>query len=188
MYSENVVLCASSAYEKKFYLNEAFDKLPEDIKNELKRTIDKITSQSTRVYTKRGAKISNKDNISFWNEYHHHNKKSYKINLDHPMIYKLLSKLSNEDKNIVKEILNYVEENLPIDTIYSDMSIQPEALDQKYIEKEKLIKYAEEYWNLQKEMGNEDEIIKDKFLNTEPFCNFHDFSEKFSNYKLEKEY
>ena len=36
MFNENVVLCASSAYENKFYLNEAFDKLPEDIKNELK--------------------------------------------------------------------------------------------------------------------------------------------------------
>lgn len=36
MFNENVVLCASSAYEKKFYLNETFDKLPEDIKNELK--------------------------------------------------------------------------------------------------------------------------------------------------------
>ena len=36
MFNENVVLCASSAYEKKFYLNEVFDKLPEDIKNELK--------------------------------------------------------------------------------------------------------------------------------------------------------
>ena len=36
MFNENVVLSASSAYEKKFYLNEAFDKLPEDIKNELK--------------------------------------------------------------------------------------------------------------------------------------------------------
>ena len=36
MFNENVVLCSSSAYEKKFYLNEAFDKLPEDIKNELK--------------------------------------------------------------------------------------------------------------------------------------------------------
>lgn len=161
---------------------------PDNIKNELKRTIDRITSQSTRVYTRRGAKISNKDNISFWNEYHHHNKKSYKINLDHPMIYKLLNQLTNDNKNIVKEILNYVEENLPIDTIYSDMSIQPETLNQQHIEKEKLIKYAEDYWNLQKEMGNEDEIIKDKFLSTEPFCNFHDFSEKFSNYKLEKEY
>lgn len=36
MFDENVVLCASSAYEKKFYLNEEFSSLPEDIKNELK--------------------------------------------------------------------------------------------------------------------------------------------------------
>ena len=36
MFDEEVVLCASSAYEKKFYLNEEFSRLPEDIKNELK--------------------------------------------------------------------------------------------------------------------------------------------------------
>lgn len=36
MFNENEVLCASSAYEKKFYLNENFDRLPEDIKKELK--------------------------------------------------------------------------------------------------------------------------------------------------------
>ena len=36
MFNENEVLCASSAYEKKFYLNENFEKLPEDIKKELK--------------------------------------------------------------------------------------------------------------------------------------------------------
>ncbi|MBQ4282315.1 MAG: hypothetical protein IJB96_00110 [Lachnospira sp.] len=36
MFDENIVLCAASAYEKKFYLNEEFTKLPEDIKNELK--------------------------------------------------------------------------------------------------------------------------------------------------------
>ena len=36
MFDQEVVLCASSAYEKKFYLNEEFSRLPEDIKNELK--------------------------------------------------------------------------------------------------------------------------------------------------------
>ena len=36
MFDEEVVLCASSAYEMKFYLNEEFSRLPEDIKNELK--------------------------------------------------------------------------------------------------------------------------------------------------------
>lgn len=36
MFDENIVLCAASAYEKKFYLNEAFTKLPDEIKDELK--------------------------------------------------------------------------------------------------------------------------------------------------------
>lgn len=32
---ENVVLCASSSYEEKYYLNEQFKRLPESIKEEL---------------------------------------------------------------------------------------------------------------------------------------------------------
>ena len=36
MFDEEVVLCASSANEKKYYLNEELSRLPEDIKNELK--------------------------------------------------------------------------------------------------------------------------------------------------------
>lgn len=36
MFDEKTVLCASSAYEKKYYLNEDFGRLPDDIKNELK--------------------------------------------------------------------------------------------------------------------------------------------------------
>ncbi len=36
MYQENVVLCASSAYEHKYYLNEDFEQLPQQIKDELK--------------------------------------------------------------------------------------------------------------------------------------------------------
>ena len=36
MFDEEIVLCAASADEKKFYLNGDFSKLPEEIKNELK--------------------------------------------------------------------------------------------------------------------------------------------------------
>lgn len=35
MYFDKVVLCASSAYEQKYYLNEDFKALPEQIKEEL---------------------------------------------------------------------------------------------------------------------------------------------------------
>lgn len=36
MYLDNVVLCASSSYDQKYYLNEDFNGLPEAIKDELK--------------------------------------------------------------------------------------------------------------------------------------------------------
>lgn len=36
MYQDRVVLCASSAYEKKFWINDDFKDLPEQIKQELK--------------------------------------------------------------------------------------------------------------------------------------------------------
>lgn len=36
MYQDRVILCASSAYEKKYYLNEDFQALPEQIQQELK--------------------------------------------------------------------------------------------------------------------------------------------------------
>lgn len=36
MYFDKVVLCASNAYEQKYYLNEDFNSLPETIKDELK--------------------------------------------------------------------------------------------------------------------------------------------------------
>ncbi len=36
LYEENVVLCVSNSYEKKYYLNEDFNGLPSHIKDELK--------------------------------------------------------------------------------------------------------------------------------------------------------
>lgn len=36
MYQDEIVLCGSSAYTKKYYLNEEFESLPEGIKDELK--------------------------------------------------------------------------------------------------------------------------------------------------------
>ena len=36
MYQDVVVLCGSSAYEQKYYLNEDFEALPQKIKDELK--------------------------------------------------------------------------------------------------------------------------------------------------------
>ena len=35
MYQDNIVLCGASAYEQKYYFNQDFNALPENVKNEL---------------------------------------------------------------------------------------------------------------------------------------------------------
>ena len=42
MFDEEVVLCASRAYEKKFYLNEEFSRLPEDNKHSHQSRVTQI--------------------------------------------------------------------------------------------------------------------------------------------------
>ncbi len=35
MYQDNIVLCSASKYTRKYYLNDDFDNLPDDVKKEL---------------------------------------------------------------------------------------------------------------------------------------------------------
>lgn len=51
MENTNVVLCASSAYERKYYFNEDFAQLPDDIKDELKITCVLFTEEVGGILT-----------------------------------------------------------------------------------------------------------------------------------------
>lgn len=48
--SQGTVLCASSAYEEKFYLNPLFGKLPEDIRKELRIISVLFTSEIGGIF------------------------------------------------------------------------------------------------------------------------------------------
>lgn len=152
---------------------------PESIRSELKRTIEKIMASSTRVYKSRGARISKQDFIPIWSEYHQHNKKSYKINYENPMIESILASLDDENSIKVKEILSIIESTLPLDSIFSDLATEPENVKQNNVTDEQLLKHAEEYWSLMTNMGNDIDAISRKFKQTEPFSKFEDFCESF---------
>ncbi|MCI9135392.1 MAG: hypothetical protein HFI31_14605 [Lachnospiraceae bacterium] len=51
MYEERVVLCGANSYEEKYYFNEDFGALPENVKNELKILCVLFTSEVGGVLT-----------------------------------------------------------------------------------------------------------------------------------------
>lgn len=158
---------------------------PEAIRQQLKRTIEKITSQASRVYTKRGKKISTYGIVPIWQEYHQHGKKSYKVNRKNPLIQTLESKLNYEEKSLLKGIFDLIENGLPIDTIYADMLQEPENIEQEDISTELLEQSAESYWLMMKEAGLSEDVIAERMLCNEPFSKYIDFSESFIKQKKE---
>lgn len=152
---------------------------PDAIKTELKRTIDRIMQSSTRVYKNRGARISKKDYVPMWIEFHQHNEKCYKLNLDNPTIVALLASLDNDTKTKVKDVFSLIASTLPIESIFADMASEPESLKQNNVTNEQLWQHAEDFWNLLISMGNSADTISHKLRQTEPFSKFETFCDSF---------
>lgn len=159
---------------------------PDSIKTELKRTIERIMGSSTRVYKKRGARISKKNYVPIWSEYHSHNEKSYRLNYENPMISSLLENLDNQTREDVRDIFSIIESTLPIDSIYADLSSEPENIKQHNVSEDLLLIHAENYWKLMLEMGNSAESISLKFRETEPFSKSENFCNTFIGNKLKE--
>ncbi|MFA5501851.1 MAG: ATP-binding protein [Sulfurovaceae bacterium] len=152
---------------------------PESIRAELKRTIERITASSTRVYKSRGARISRLGYVPIWSEYHQHNQKSFRINYKNPLIASLLSSLDEETQKKVKEILSITESTLPLDTIFVDLATEPENVRQDSVTEEQLNEHARRYWDLMYSMGYDKTEILEKFRQTEPFSKYEDFCETY---------
>lgn len=64
------------------------------------------------------------------------------------------------------------------------MAIKPETIEQKQlIDINTLMKHAEDYWNIQMEMGISVDKIKEKILKTEPFNQNIQLTEEFIQVK-----
>lgn len=152
---------------------------PELIRIELKRTIDRIIDASTRIYKNRGAHISKKDYVPIWSEFHNHNEKSYRLNKANPSIEAFLGSLDDQLRKKAKDIFSMIESTLPLDSIFADLSLEPKNMNQNSLTNDQLTNYAEEFWNLQMQLGHEIKAISTKLKQTEPFSKFTIFCDEF---------
>lgn len=95
---------------------------PISIQKELKRIAIAAQRESSRVFRHRGKKLARKgkkEQYYVWHQNVRHGKLGYEINRDHPIIRNLLR--SDMGKQI-KQLINLMEETIPIPMIISDYS------------------------------------------------------------------
>jgi hypothetical protein len=93
---------------------------PEVLREGLKQIIGRITDGSRNVFIFRGKKASDKRVVHAWDRTIVRDGVIYRVNRDHPLIFGLRDRGSEETAELVEQILSLLERSLPLDAIYLD--------------------------------------------------------------------
>jgi hypothetical protein len=103
---------------------------PHAVRERLRQIIDKITARSVTVHRGRGQKLFQESDAPLWERYADHGGIRFAINSQHPLIAALQARLTAEDANALKVLIEAVATSLPIEMIYSDYSTSPRTVSQ----------------------------------------------------------
>lgn len=95
---------------------------PEAIRKRLKELIPHFADTSKKTVTYPGRKQSEKGFVPLWTRVEpHHGAFRYELNLKHPVIQSLSSRLAEDDQRYFQMLLSLFGDSLPFESIYADM-------------------------------------------------------------------
>jgi len=95
---------------------------PEAIRKRLKELIPHFADTSKKTVTYPGRKQNAKGFVPLWTRVEpHHGAFRYELNMEHPVIQSLSSRLEEEDQRYFQMLLSLFGDTLPFESIYADM-------------------------------------------------------------------
>jgi hypothetical protein len=107
---------------------------PHAVRERLRQIIAKITTRSVTVHRGRGQRLFQETQAPFWERYADHDGIRFAINEQHPIIASLARRVSPEDADLLRTLLDSVAASLPVEMIYSDYSTHPREINQRSVD------------------------------------------------------
>lgn len=142
---------------------------PAEVRNNLKCVIERLAEKSKRTWTYRGKRETDDSVVHVWNRYRTRNGGfMYEINRDYP----LLVEIQKENTEIASRLLllmRQIEENIPLNSLYLDLTSDEKIENDKDINSAEIITMLCEILKTTEFSLHSDMI--DMLKKTEPFCN-----------------
>ncbi len=104
--------------------------LPSRLRARMKTLVDRFRDRSTRVFRGKGGRIDDKRTMSVWERYARNQRIEYRLNRSHPLLKALVVGLERESRSRLALVLKLIEQEIPIDAVFSDASANPQKLNQ----------------------------------------------------------
>ena len=102
-------------------VKKASAQLPPSVRERLRRIIEPLASDSKRVYTTRGRRLIDDNQIPVWSRVQNKGQISYRINDEHPMIRNLAASLPDEGRADFRRVIEIAGSSLPMDALFADL-------------------------------------------------------------------
>jgi hypothetical protein len=150
---------------------------PEIVKKNLGTIIEKIAECSKRTWTFRGKKEIDDSKIHMWNRLKTREKGIiYEINRDYPLIEKIES-LNMESKNLLEQLLLQIEGNLPLNSLYIDLTNDEKIENELKLSEKTLNELLNQFLIGCKNIKEKKEMIE-RLRFIEPFTEYQEILDK----------
>lgn len=133
--------------------------LPEGVRAAVRNLINTFNSPSKKVYKRRGAKQTSDSLYPVWNAVKDNEGIVYRINREHPNIAGELLRMDAEDAKRLEVVFRLIESGFPTESLYYDLSNSAEHVTTPTINESDLAEIANNFFEMMKSQGNEDEKI-----------------------------
>lgn len=145
---------------------------PDDVKDNLRRIVDRISEGSKRTWTFRGKREISDDGSHLWSKVKIRDGVVYSLNRDHLILKTLKDSLDTEQKGLLEDYLKLAEGYLPLNQLYVDLNNEEQVNVRMEKDAEaEAMKLAMTFLKNIKNSSERETQIK-VLVQTDPFCNF----------------
>ena len=147
---------------------------PSQVKEQLRQIINRITEKSVRVIKGRGERLLSKTSLPLWTRSAEREGIKYALNEEHPLLQAVNQSLDETKQKLFLEVLEVVGKSIPIETIYSDYSTDPNKLEdsEKMASEEVMAKLRILHDSLSSGRSLSGEEFKEILGDLKPFCEY----------------
>lgn len=142
---------------------------PESVQRRLRNIIERITGQSKRVYQFRGRRSLGDRGVHVWDRVNERDRISYRINRAHPLVSEMASNADNDRQGLVEDVLQLVEEALPVETLFSDLAERENGVRQSAGDATHFRRLVCAMVNALRSSGIADHELVERLVDIEPF-------------------
>jgi hypothetical protein len=104
---------------------------PAAVRENLKRTVEKIAGASKQVFRYRGRTTSVGKTVHLWLRIEDRDGVYYRINREHPLVMAMRGLVSDSNDDSLQAILREIEQTFPVEALYADMGTDAQRVKQR---------------------------------------------------------